>query len=339
MNKINKKYFKMEYLLQNNKGFCKSIVINNNAQINIPIYMRNIHDMKVVIHNDIKNIIVKKDYIELPKERQNCMMEIEDMDTWNNFLSMFVDDFYFIHSDKDIKQRFIGNSDFYFGVEIELELLKKDINSSNIKRILNYMKNKYSDILYSTIEDFNDSGLEFNIYPTSPSVLKGYWFVFEELFNLGMFISPSSDVHFHVCSKAFGDTYEERLININKILAFLYYNHDIIQPLRRYKSLKLEKDCLSIKEVLDQCKLDMSEDTTFKLKEFFKLRKCKPIIDINTILTEKDFKTVEFRIFATPNSSEQFKKDIELILLLISIKNYDFDAIKNIKIDPSDYIA
>lgn len=339
MNKINKKYFKMEYFLQNNKGFCKSVVVNNNAQINIPIYMRNIYNMKTIINNDIKNIVVKKDYIELPKERQNCMIEIEDMNTWNNFLSMFTDDFYFIHCDKDIKQRFIGNSDFYFGIEIELELIKKDINPDNVKRILNYMKNKYSNILYSTIEDFNDSGLEFNIYPTSPDVLKGYWFVFEELFNLGMFISPSSDVHFHVCSKAFGNTYEEKLININKILAFLYYNHDIIQCLRRYKSLKLAESCPPIKEILEEYNLEMNKDTIFKLKECFRQKKWKPIIDLNTIFANTDFKTVEFRMFATPNSSKQFIKDIDLILLLVSIRNYSFEKIKNIKINPSDYIA
>ena len=200
---------------------------------------------------------------------------------------------------------------------------------------------KFKHILYCTTENYNNCGFEINTYPTTIKILRNYFYIIDRMKKYGMYMSDRSDIHYHICSKYFGNNIEEKILNINKILLFLYNNDDEIKKIRKYYYDYMYIENASIKMFLEEQLIPYSSKYDlmgYIYKNYNNLIKEKNGIIMNPIFNICKFldnnclaKTIEIRAFRICENKEQFQKQINFVNTLLNIIKLPIEIVDKIK--------
>lgn len=294
-------YFNLELLQDNNK-----ITIDKYIDINLKNKIINVYNKNIF---KIINFILKNNFFVLA-----CYSN----EYKPNFISYKND-----------------NPEYYISLEIEL-----DAPNNTTKKIIKNMK-KFKHILYCTTENYNNCGFEINTYPTTIKILRNYFYIIDRMKKYGMYMSDRSDIHYHICSKYFGNNIEEKILNINKILLFLYNNDDEIKKIRKYYYDYMYIENASIKMFLEEQLIPYSSKYDlmgYIYKNYNNLIKEKNGIIMNPIFNICKFldnnclaKTIEIRAFRICENKEQFQKQINFVNTLLNIIKLPIEIVDKIK--------
>lgn len=327
-------YFKL-YEIKKNFFIIKEFNIKSKILKDLKVYFSTIFDLNLNYNNE--EIYIEK-YIYINLKRKYIIV-------YNNKIILLIEyilnnKFYILSSYSSIKeQKFItfnNKIEYYIGMEIEMDL--KNNNLKNRKNIIKYIK-KYKNILYSTTEDFNNCGIEINTFPCSFNILKTHYNLFNKLKSIGLIINPNNDIHFHVCSNYFGQTLEEKILNLNKICLFLYNNENTINLLRNYKNYDMYIQNPNIKTLIEYNNYNYRGYNFIEFfknkylgKRYYKNILIQPLLNFNKLF-EDNFKsnTIEFRIFPCPSTKEEYLKQINFLNTILNIVKLPMEVVKDIK--------
>lgn len=281
------------------------------------------------------------------KRLKNVVLHIEDYDTFEKFLDMFKDDFYYLkHAKKNIK--FYNKSDdvpYYIGTELEVILDEEHDNPDDRRRFIECLEERYGDVTFSQTECFNRQFIELNNYPSPLIDIYRVVHIVDYMKTLGATVSWSCSFQTHVGKEAFGDNIEEAKKRINKIVMFMYnidefiktqmYNDRIVdwQICPTFKDLIHHKRFLGIEKL----ETDNLVDLIYSHKEQYDSRGLAPYyVNFPRLLEDYEHEpTLEFRIAGFNSMSHEWVwMPIALTDYCVNVVMFmDLEDVKKLTID------
>lgn len=224
------------YDLDNKFGLINSLITANRKTLeNFHIYMFVKYGINFkYIEKDNPELVFNSDSIECSldedlKEHYGIPIIINDENCFKKFLGMFEDEFYSQkHSKKKMKFYHKDNSNWYSGCEIELTMKKDWDTPENRNKLIEVLKEKYEDVIFTQTEGFRNQLIEINSYPMPIEDLYKICYVIDLAFKYGMDTNWSCNFQTHISKTLFGKTKEEAKTNINKIVYYIYLVDDFI---------------------------------------------------------------------------------------------------------------
>lgn len=224
------------YDLDSKFGLINSLVTANRKTLeNFHIYMFVKYGIKLnYVEKSNPEFIFNKNNIECSldedlKEYHNISLIINDKECFKKFLGMFEDEFYSQkHSKKIMKFYHKDKTDWYSGCEIELTMKKECDTPEQRSKLINALKEKYENVIFTQTEGFRNQLIEINSYPMPIEDLYKICYVIDLAFEYGMDTNWSCNFQTHISKTYFGNTKEEAKKNINKFVYYIYLVDDFI---------------------------------------------------------------------------------------------------------------
>lgn len=218
------------YDLDSKFGLINSLVTANRKTLeNFHIYMFVKYGIKLnYVEKSNPEFIFNKNNIECSldedlKEYHNVSLIINDKECFKKFLGMFEDEFYSQkHSKKIMKFYHKDKTDWYSGCEIELTMKKECDTPEQRSKLINALKEKYENVIFTQTEGFRNQLIEINSYPMPIEDLYKICYVIDLAFEYGMDTNWSCNFQTHISKTYFGNTKEEaKKILINLFIIFI----------------------------------------------------------------------------------------------------------------------
>lgn len=307
----------IEYDLNVNAGIIYNLNLHNDKTLtHIHIYMHTLYGISIKIQNEEeenKKIIFDKDciYVNFTEKNHtlsNVIVEINNKNTFMNFIKMFKDDFFYLkHAHKNIK--YYDNDSELYGIEIEMIMDDLHNNFQDRNNLLKKLEQKYKKQIYCCTEDFGNHFIEINNYPMNiKNFYKLYW-VIKFLENNGMTFNDTSNIHIHINKNMLGSDIAEIKKNINKLLVYFYNIDDFIYNEMSTNTVDNLKVCSTIKYIVDKYigffnYKNVLQDLMNK-SEIINKSERPPRLNYYRLLSEfEEEKTFEFRLSTILNSDK-----------------------------------
>lgn len=254
---------------------------------------------------------------------------IEDTETFNQFIGIFTNQDLSIKYCKSYRVwKEIEEPNKSSGIEIEIN---SPTTPEKRRKLIAEVKKKFGNNVYIETEANKDFPLEFTSNVVNIDNLESTYDIVDFLINNGCSIGEYSNIHIHISSKFFGNSKQEIINNLHKILILDYYHGKKEPFIKNITGTFFYTDDMCKKYKLNITQNDFVEELhkSFHNKDSSTKEDIYPRIDYFKWLRDADnYHSIEFK-WCLLKDRQTFNKSIELLRKYLSVINLDKHTLLN----------